>query len=592
VPRVCRALLLVCLAALFAAVAAPGAAYARSPGRASAARHTAQPASTYAHVFSVNDPGDTPDANPNDLTCADAGGKCTLRAAIQEANRQAGNDLIEFSQLPGQAPVTINVRSRLPDVGAPNSGSLTIDGYTQPTSRVNSTTVGSNAIPGVELVGSGTADGNESLYIKSASNVIRGLVINNFYRGPFMDTTAAHDNYIVGNWIGFTRTGENAADKMHHGVLINTGATNNHVGTADLADRNVIGNAAKAIDLYGPGTDGNVIQDNQLCIGPSGFTAATCNTGIDHDFGPKNGLIGGTGVNERNIIGPTQLQGIEYSHGWNPATQNTAHDYSDTWTIRGNQAIGNWVGFRGDGSYDASFRSGQVLSSSDNGEGINVYDGSSGNLIEGNWIAAKYDGINTMAPTAHGNVFRGNIIGTSPTGQAAPLTGWGIKVRWATTDAIIEANVIRNAALGGIGLVAVDNTGKPQAVAYHIRITRNLVTLTAGPVIFLGQSPSGQTPAGGNNLVAAPVVTKATTAVVRGTGIPGATMEVYQATRKNGAGVTKKYLGSTIVKANGNWKFAVSGITAGQYVSALQIRPDNDTSPVAKNLKVVAAPTT
>ena len=29
----------------------------------------------------------------------------------------------------------------------------------------------------------------------------------------------------------------------------------------------------------------------------------------------------GDGLNERDIIGPTNYQGIEYSHGWNPALQ-------------------------------------------------------------------------------------------------------------------------------------------------------------------------------------------------------------------------------------------------------------------------------
>jgi CSLREA domain-containing protein len=37
-------------------------------------------------LFTVNDSGDTADANPGNTVCADANGKCTLRAAIQEAN--------------------------------------------------------------------------------------------------------------------------------------------------------------------------------------------------------------------------------------------------------------------------------------------------------------------------------------------------------------------------------------------------------------------------------------------------------------------------------------------------------------------------
>lgn len=46
--------------------------------------------------FTVNSNAHTPDANPGDGICADAGGLCTLRAAIQEANALAGADTINF----------------------------------------------------------------------------------------------------------------------------------------------------------------------------------------------------------------------------------------------------------------------------------------------------------------------------------------------------------------------------------------------------------------------------------------------------------------------------------------------------------------
>jgi putative cofactor-binding repeat protein len=249
------------------------------------------------------------------------------------------------------------------------------------------------------------------------------------------------------------------------------------------------------------------------------------------------------------------------------------------------------VGFRGDGSYKAKFRSGQQFAPTDNGEGINVYDGSQDNLIEGNWIASKYDGINTMSSNAHGNVFRNNKIGVSPKAEPAPLTGWGIKVRDATTNATIEGNVIRNAALGGIGLVATDNQGNPQPVAYHVRITRNLVTLTDGPAILLAKSQSGPSPAGGNNLVARPVIKKATTAQISGTGIAGATVEIFRADRPKGVGLPTRYLGSTTVLSNGTWKVSLAGVKVGWYVSATEIRPDNDTSQLARNLQVKAAAT-
>jgi CSLREA domain-containing protein len=561
------------------------AARSASIGPASVARPVAtRPAADYAHTFVVDNTADTADATPGDVLCADAEGHCTLRAAMTEANALAGDDLITFN-LAGAAPVTIQLIGRLPTIAALN-GSMTIDGYSQPGSRPNTASVGSNAIPGALLRGNGLDAHEVALYVTSPSNLIRGLIFQDLYRGVMLDGSDAHDNLVAGNWIGFTANGDAPAEKLLHGVLLNTGATHNRVGTPDLADRNVIGNVGKAVDSYGPGTNANTIQNNLLCIGPSGFSKALCSNGIDHDFGPKDELAGGTAPNERNVIGPTKQQGIEYSHGWNP---DDPSDPAEMWQITGNRAIGNWVGFRGDGSYRAEFRSGQRFSTSDNGSGINVYDGSSHNTIEGNYISAVYDGVNVMAPNAHDNVFRGNRIGISPLGQAAPMAGWGFKVRWGTTHDIIEGNLIRNAAAGGIGLVAFANNGHtPQTVATNIRITRNLVKGTKGPAIFLARQGSGSA-AGANNLMPAPRIGRATKTRVTGTGLAGATVEVYIASRKAGAfGLPDKYLGSVLVGGDGTWRLDAS-LAKGKRVTALQIVANDNTSALSRNVTVVGA---
>lgn len=49
-----------------------------------------------ANTFTVNNTADTQDASPGNGVCADAGGNCTFRAAIMEANALAGNDTINL----------------------------------------------------------------------------------------------------------------------------------------------------------------------------------------------------------------------------------------------------------------------------------------------------------------------------------------------------------------------------------------------------------------------------------------------------------------------------------------------------------------
>src|SRR5690349_2260660 len=49
--------------------------------------------------FVVNDQNDTPDLTPADSLCSTGTGTCTLRAAIQQANANAGPDTIVLAAL-------------------------------------------------------------------------------------------------------------------------------------------------------------------------------------------------------------------------------------------------------------------------------------------------------------------------------------------------------------------------------------------------------------------------------------------------------------------------------------------------------------
>ncbi len=555
-----------------------------SGGTSSAGTSSDGPAATSAgRIFTVVSAADTPDAAPGNGVCADADGACTLRAAITEADYLIGEDHIAFS-LPGPAPAVIQLTGRLPIISA-RSGGVVIDGYTQPGSRTNDASVGSNAIPGVELRGNGKRAKEVAIRITSPYNTVRGVIISNVWRGMFLDGGDAHHNTVVGNWIGFTR--DQQASGGQYGIVLNTGANQNVIGTAALTDRNVIGNHGAGVDEYGPGTDGNIVQGNLFCIRPSGFTEATCSSGIDHNFGPKNGLIGGVG-NERNVFGPTYLQGIELSHGYDPSKPYLT-DTSTTYQINDNRVIGNWVGFRADGSFDPAFRSGlNDPGAGDNGQGINVYDGSNDNIVERNHVGSRFDGIPVMSPNALRNIVRDNIIGESPLGEPAPLTGWGVKLRIGTKSDVVVGNTIRNAAAGGVGLVQ-DNV-------YNIRITRNIVTDTAGPAIDLygvaGPDPNDADDAdsGANTLLNSPVLASATTGLVTGTAVGSARVELFRASRAAGAyGLPIEFLGATTAASDGTWSLPVA-LAVGDRVTALQIRPDANTSELAANVEVTAPP--
>ena len=216
-------------------------------------RNPSGPSALVANVLTVTSNLDTPDAAPGNGVCADAQGRCTLRAAMTEADWLLGEDRIEFN-LFGFAPVRIQIGSRLPIITS-RSGGVTIDAFTQPGSSVNTATVGSNAVPGIELRGNGQNAREIGFYMTSGNNTIRGFVMSNLWRGVFIDGADASNNRVIGNWIGYTPLG--LASGGQYGIVLNVGAHDNIVGAPALEDRNVIGNWAAGIDVYGPGTNGN-----------------------------------------------------------------------------------------------------------------------------------------------------------------------------------------------------------------------------------------------------------------------------------------------------------------------------------------------
>ena len=517
-------------------------------------------------VWTVNSTADQPDTTNGDGICLASNGRCTLRAAVTEANWHNGPDRINFD-LSGSAPVAIQMSSNLSEMLVQDrTGGTFIDGYSQPGSRPNTSQYVSNAIPGVELRGVG----QNAFRLVSASNVVRGFVFNGHERAIVIDGADAHDNVVAGNWLGYNANGSAAGSRGRYNIWISNGANRNVIGTPALADRNVTGMSTKGMALYGPGTDGNVIQNNLYCMTPGGTSAVPCDVGIDLTFGPKSNQIGGSAAGERNVIGPNTQQCIELAHGVNL-------DSSTTYQNNNNRILGNYLGFRPDGNYDPSFRCGQrdINDRSNDSNAIDLADGSSYNLVEGNWIGSRWDGILIMMPNETGNIVRNNTIGESPLGQPAPLGRYGVHVRTSAKGHVIQGNTIRNTGSYGVALTQKD--------VLWIRISRNVITDTNAAAIYLAPDPNNSNK-GANNLLRAPVITSATSIRASGTGIAGATVEVYRATRNAGAsGLASAYLGSALVTANGTWSTPIV-VTAGERVTALQINTANNTSPLGTNV--------
>jgi CSLREA domain-containing protein len=261
---------------------------------------TAVPVAAASETFVVRSLGDKPDSDPGDGVCATAGSgsaarRCTLRAAIMEANATPDQDRVRFAIENGTSSwKTIKPTSALPVISAP----LVIDGSTQAGATDNTSATGTNARMRVILVGSQA--GNAAGLQASAKVTIRGLVIDRFARG--IQLSAGSDgSRVLGTFVGTDRTGRQARGNHGSGILVN--AADVHIGSAARADRNLVsGNDSAGISL-GIAARRATVQGN--LIGTRSDGTSPLGNGADGVFvtGSRDHLIGGEAPGEGNIIG-------------------------------------------------------------------------------------------------------------------------------------------------------------------------------------------------------------------------------------------------------------------------------------------------
>jgi CSLREA domain-containing protein len=133
-------------------------------------------------TFNVNTTNDTVDANPGDGICADSTGKCSLRAAIMEANATSGNDTIMVPA--GTYTLTItgidedNARTGDLDI----TDGVSIVGASASTTTVQAGTTSSN---GIDKVFSVNPNGNSPSFATSFAGLTIRYGLNPSQISPF-----------------------------------------------------------------------------------------------------------------------------------------------------------------------------------------------------------------------------------------------------------------------------------------------------------------------------------------------------------------------------------------------------------------------
>jgi CSLREA domain-containing protein len=301
------------------------------------------------HVFTVNKGTDSVDANPGNGTCADATGKCSLRAAVQEAD--ALNRPVTINLPPGTYTLSI----------APNNATTGPDDITS--GDLNVTDAGGLVINGAGATINATGLGDRIFEVRGGASLqINGATLtgghaadNSSYSGTAGGGLALPDTTSAATLQGVTLTGNSASDNggaiFNNGALWLTGsavtsnaaagpsggALYNLFGAAQVVGDRITGNTANAgagtstargggiYDAAGPvSVQGSTIIGNRVLVGTN-----------------RTGEGGGVYAGDDTIIGSSTIAGN--SVGAAPSATNVSSWGGGVYTGYGLESITNTV---------------------------------------------------------------------------------------------------------------------------------------------------------------------------------------------------------------------------------------------------------
>lgn len=414
----------------------------------------------YAATITVNSTADT--------TADD--GECTLREAITAANTNtasgamtgecaagSGTDTIEFDIDPLTCtPVTfvciIQPTTSLPFL----TEAVTIDGFSQTGAAPAGTPLlclnpanEAHCIK-IQIDGGSNVDEDSGLVSLTDDAVIQGLSITNFNYASSTSEAGivifgifgVVDNVISGNYIGLNPDGTSAGNG--DGVSVRD-ATGTAIGGDANAERNVIsgntGNSAGFGVLVQGTSTGTTISANYIGLDPTGELERANNLGVEVTSTADGQTIGGDTAGERNVISGNNGTGIEAGSSGNVIQGNyIGPDKDGDENNVGNGSIGVWTGFV-------------------SGEGDNTIGGTAAG--ERNVVAAN-DGHGVLVDdngAGPASEVLGNYIGVDKDGDrgagGADMGNGGTGIRVGPTFAADD--VVIGGATAGAGNVVSDN---------------------------------------------------------------------------------------------------------------------------------------
>ena len=256
-----------------------------------------------------------------------------------------------------------------------------------------------------------------------------------------LSTETAH-NVVEGDFIGTNDNGSSGGGSLANtdGVDIASGATDNTVGGAAAADRDVIsGNSYAGVLISDPATEGNVVEGDDIGTNAGGSTPiGNGYAGVVIQSDASDNTIGGTAARASDVISANGTYGVLIS------------DSDD------NVVEGDFIGTNDNGSSDTS-STGAMLG---NADGVDVENGAANNTIGGTTTAARdvlsgnsLDGAQ-LSDSGPGNVIEGDDIGTNAGATAGIPNGRaGVTIQGGSTK-----NTVGGTAAGSADVISGNGT--------------------------------------------------------------------------------------------------------------------------------------
>jgi parallel beta-helix repeat protein len=266
---------------------------------------------------------------------------------------------------------------------------------------------------GAADLGNGTAGVRISGGINNtvAGNVVSG----NSVHGVVLESSSS-GNTVQGNLVGTDATGLVAIGNTGDGIHLTDSSGNMVTGNV------ISGNSNTGLFITGA-SSANLVQGNLIGTGVNGTEALpNANNGV-HIFDASNNMIGGTGLNARNVISGNGFNGVDLQNSMSGADGNMIQGNFIGTDISGTLNLGNGQnGVLLDGCTDTqvggSTAAARNLISGNDRSGIRFSNRAMNNTIQGNYIGTDASGVRGLGNAGDG-VFLENapsnlVGGTTP----------------------------------------------------------------------------------------------------------------------------------------------------------------------------------